>query len=144
MEQNNPNPKAVVDKVCASSYADLFKQVFGDVCGDPARAYDDMGRAIAAWESSAEVNPFSSKYDAYLERKVDLTEQEQRGLRLFQGKAHCDACHPSTPGPQGEPPLFTDFTYDNLGVPLVRPDGLQPRRRSAPAPDGNALTRWMA
>jgi len=63
------------------------------------------------------VNPFSSKYDAYLARKVDLTEQEQRGLRLFQGKAHCDACHPSTPGPQGEPPLFTDFSYDNLGVP---------------------------
>ena len=90
------------------------------------------------------MNPFSSKYDAYLARKVDLTEQEQRGLRLFQGKAHCDACHPSTPGPQGEPPLFTDFTYDNLGVPLVRPDGLQPRRRSAPAPDGNALTKWMA
>ncbi|MBZ4420948.1 cytochrome-c peroxidase [Myxococcus sp. RHSTA-1-4] len=117
VEQNLPSPEAVVNRVCVSSYAELFKQVFGDVCGDPARAYDDIGRAIAAWESSAEVNPFSSKYDAYLAKKVDLTDQEKRGLQLFKGKARCDACHPSTPGPQGEPPLFTDFTYDNLGVP---------------------------
>ncbi len=29
----------------------------------------------------------------------------------------CAACHPSEPGSSGEPPLFTDFTYDNLGVP---------------------------
>jgi hypothetical protein len=29
----------------------------------------------------------------------------------------CSACHPSRPGPGGEPPVFTDFTYDNLGVP---------------------------
>ncbi len=32
-------------------------------------------------------------------------------------RANCAACHPSQPGPGGEPPLFTDFTYDNLGVP---------------------------
>jgi cytochrome c peroxidase len=38
-------------------------------------------------------------------------------LKLFNGKAMCSACHVSEPGPNGEPPLFTDFTYDNLGVP---------------------------
>ena len=27
------------------------------------------------------------------------------------------ACHPSALGENGELPLFTDFTYDNLGVP---------------------------
>lgn len=117
VEQNNPNPEAVVAKVCAASYADLFKQVFGDVCGNPTQAYDDIARAIAAWESSTEVNPFSSKYDAWLAKQVDLTEQEQLGLQLFQGKARCETCHPSKVGPRGEPPLFTDFSYDNLGVP---------------------------
>ena len=32
-------------------------------------------------------------------------------------KGDCAACHPSKPGEDGRPPLFTDFTYDNLGVP---------------------------
>src|SRR5512144_1356200 len=30
-------------------------------------------------------------------------------MELFMGKAHCASCH--------VPPNFTDFTYDNLGVP---------------------------
>jgi hypothetical protein len=48
---------------------------------------------------------------------VDLTEEEEWGLELFEGKGMCSACHPSEPGPGGEPPLFTDFSFDNLGVP---------------------------
>jgi cytochrome c peroxidase len=70
-----------------------------------------------AYERSAEVNPLSSKYDAYLKGQATLSAQEADGLELFEGKAMCAACHPSRPGPGGEPPLFTDFTYDNLGVP---------------------------
>jgi hypothetical protein len=46
-----------------------------------------------------------------------LTSEEATGLALFEGKAMCSACHLSEPGPSGEPPLFTDFTYDNIGVP---------------------------
>lgn len=42
---------------------------------------------------------------------------EALGLELFQGKATCDSCHLSQPGSSGEPPLFTDFTYWNLGFP---------------------------
>ena len=48
---------------------------------------------------------------------MELTEQETRGLELFNGKANCAACHISEPDANGNPPLFTDFTYDNLGVP---------------------------
>ena len=36
---------------------------------------------------------------------------------LFEGKGMCSACHISEPGENGEPPLFTDFTFDNLGIP---------------------------
>jgi cytochrome c peroxidase len=46
-----------------------------------------------------------------------LTDQEALGLELFEGKAMCSACHISEPGLGVEPPLFTDFTYDNLGIP---------------------------
>jgi cytochrome c peroxidase len=29
--------------------------------------------------------------------------------------------HPARPGPDGSPPLFTDFTYDNVGLPRTAP-----------------------
>ena len=63
------------------------------------------------------MSPFSSKYDYYLQGLVQLTPQEQQGLTLFNGKGNCGSCHTSKPGPKGEPPLFTDFTYANLGIP---------------------------
>jgi len=84
---------------------------------DVAGTYERIARSIAAYERSVEVNPFSSKYDAYLNWGTGLTDQEIRGLDLFEGKDMCSACHISLPGANGEPPLFTDFSYDNLGVP---------------------------
>jgi cytochrome c peroxidase len=113
LEQNNPNAQLVCNKVWFSDYADLFEDVWGpgslDCVGDLYGTYDRIARSIAAYERSSEVNPFTSKYDYYLLGEVELTEQEAWGLELFEGKAMCSACHP--------PPLFTDFTYDNLGVP---------------------------
>ncbi len=105
LEQNNASPQVVIDKVLASSYADKFL----DFCTDPDTAYECIGRAIAAYERSAEVSQFTSKYDYWLKGQAKLTGQEQRGLALFRGKAKCATCHLE--------PLFTDFTYDNLGVP---------------------------
>jgi cytochrome c peroxidase len=108
LEQNNASPQVVVDKVMASSYNDLFTAVCGDVA-DVNDQYVVIGRAIAAYERSPEVSQFTSKYDYWLKGKARLTGQEQRGLALFNGKAKCSACHVE--------PLFTDFTYDNLGIP---------------------------
>lgn len=123
LEQNIPQAKQVVLKVAQSAYAALFEQVWGPATlsfkskADVAGAYEKIGRSIAAYERSAEVNPFTSKYDYYLKNEVTLTEPEMRGLQLFEGRAMCSACHLSSPGPNGELPLFTDFTYDNVGIP---------------------------
>ncbi|NOK35293.1 cytochrome C [Corallococcus exercitus] len=118
VEQNNPSEAAVVAKVCGGPYGDLFRAVWGaNICGDVPRAYDDIARSIAAYEASREVNAFSSKYDAFLAGRARLSTQERWGRELFVGKAHCDKCHPSQRGPGGEPPLFTDYTFENLGVP---------------------------
>lgn len=105
LEQNNASAQVVIDKVLASDYKDLFLEV----CTDPATYYEGIGRAIAAYERSAEVSQFTSKYDYWLKGQARLTGQEQLGLTLFRGKGQCAACHTE--------PLFTDFTYDNLGVP---------------------------
>ncbi len=118
VEQNNPHKKQVINKVRHSDYAMLFREVFGaEAFADIDMAYEYVAQAIAAYEGSPEVNQFSSKYDAYLAGMAELTEQEARGLVLFEGAGMCAACHTSQVGPNGEPPLFTDFTYDNLGVP---------------------------
>ncbi|MET0065740.1 MAG: cytochrome c peroxidase [Candidatus Thiodiazotropha sp.] len=65
----------------------------------------------------------------------EFTALEKQGMNLFMGEAQCVACHvvdwtdPAAAGglevqvpnwsPDGTvPPMFTDFTYDNLGVPV--------------------------
>ena len=117
---NNSSADDVVKKVRQSRYRKLFDRVFGPSSLDSVKsdaAFDQIARAIAAYESSREVNSFRSKYDAYLAKKVKLTPQEERGLTLFAGQANCTSCHPHEPRPDGSPPLFTDFTYDNVGAP---------------------------
>jgi len=120
VEQNNADKAAVCQQVAASKYAELFVEVWGEEidCGETvlAVAYDRIGLSIAAYEASAEVNQFSSKYDAYLGGDAELSETEAWGLELFEGKAMCAACHP-TDFPTETAPVFTDFSYDNLGIP---------------------------
>ena len=122
VEQNLPNAAEVVGKVCGGGYGDRFRNHFGlGACDNPINGYNAVAQAIAAFEASREVNAFSSKYDHYLKnpQRYPLSKQERLGLVLFdrEDKGNCAACHPSQPGPDGEPPMFTDFTYDNLGVP---------------------------
>jgi len=137
LEQNNLNSSEVVQKVRVSEYVDLFKEVWGnDSLDNVDEAYDKIGKSIAAYERSSEVNPFTSKYDAYLAGKTSLTDLEALGLTLFEGEAQCSQCHTSEPGPSGEPPLFTDFTYRNLGMPK-NPENPFYSLSSEWNPDGN-------
>ncbi len=119
LEQALPNAASLVSKVCKSHYKGIFKAVWGhNACNDVDEAYIAIARSIAAYERSGEVNPFASKYDLYLKKKAKLTASEANGLALFNDKGKCAQCHPSTPGPYDPTrPLFTDYTYDNLGVP---------------------------
>ena len=117
VEQNMPSIESVVMHIASSKYVDLWEEVWGETdFSDIYQEFDRVGLSIAAWEASEEVNQFSSKYDQYLAGEVELTEEEEEGLELFEGKAMCSACHPSEGTPE-DPPLFTDFTFDNLGTP---------------------------
>ena len=120
LEMANPDKASVVEKVRRAEYAPLFRAVFGqDALDDVESAYERIAGAISAFETTRGFSRFSSKYDAYLAGQVDLTPAEARGLALYEDpeKGNCAACHPSQPAEDGTPPLFTDFTYDNLGVP---------------------------
>lgn len=143
LEHALPNSACIVHRVCNGAYGEAFNQLWSDVCAiqwpesidqncasdnfnfpldskrqvQVEKAYDAIALTIAEFEASSKLNQFTSKYDYYLAGKAQLTEQETRGLELFNTKAKCADCHPSTSTADGVPPLFTDFTYDNLGVP---------------------------
>ena len=120
LEMANPDVDAVATKLRALDYTQLFAEVYGkDALADPQKAFAHMADAIAAYERTPEVSPFDSKYDRWLRGEVELSPQERHGLQVFEAedKGNCAACHPSRPAKDGSPPLFTDFTYDNLGVP---------------------------
>ncbi len=120
-EMNNANDAALAARIANAAYAPMLAEEFGaDVFADPARTVDALAAAIAAFERTKQLSPFSSKYDAYLAGTAALTAQESRGLSLFMDpeRGNCAACHVADP--QSHDPrdsLFTDFTYDNLGVP---------------------------
>ena len=90
------------------------------------QAFDEFGQAIAAYEASADVSPFTSKFDYFLAGKATLTQDEQKGYDLFRGRGNCNSCHldgtatsvaHSVATPADARPLFTDTTYNNLGLP---------------------------
>ena len=87
-------------------------------------AYGRIGLSIAAYEGSPEVNAFSSKHDQTFDGKVKLNKEEQRGYALFRGKGMCHRCHIGN----SKDALFTDFTFDNLGIPQnpENPAGIAP------------------
>jgi cytochrome c peroxidase len=90
--------------------------------------FDEFAQAIAAYEGSDSVSPFTSKFDYYLAGKATLTPQELNGYDLFRGKGSCNTCHldgrsstllggSDTGQAASVQPLFTDTTYNNLGLP---------------------------
>jgi cytochrome c peroxidase len=125
VEQNISDAGIIIEKISKSDYASLFSKIGKDIwkhddilkSNDLNLQYGIVGIAIAAFENSDKVNQFSSKYDLYLKGEVKLTEKELKGLELFEGKAKCSLCHPGESGSDGSMPLFTDFTFDNIGIP---------------------------
>lgn len=121
VEMHNPDMASYVDKVKSSAYADDFKRAWGNnVFDNIADAYNKITATVAEFEKTdSRFAPFTSKFDYWLKGRVQLSSDEQQGLILFNArdKGNCAACHPSIAPSSATPPLFTDFTYDALGVP---------------------------
>jgi cytochrome c peroxidase len=136
VEMAMPSKAAVLKRIAGqenpnfNKYRVLFKSVFNvklEQLLQPGSnvetdaLYHMTADAIAAFEKTGVFNQFSSKFDYYLAGKAVLSAAEVNGLALYEGKAACSACHTSArqTAPDGSvmPPLFTDFTYDNIGIP---------------------------
>jgi cytochrome c peroxidase len=121
VEMANPDVPSVIEKLAATPYAAQFKKVFGaDILSRPEAAFEQMAMALQKFQlEDRSFRPFSSRFDQYLAGTIKLTPAEMRGLDLFKNaeKGNCAACHTAEKDQAGLPPLFTDFSYDNLGVP---------------------------
>ncbi|MDO5089953.1 MAG: cytochrome c peroxidase [Cardiobacteriaceae bacterium] len=122
-------------------YAEQLKrqhgqQVFATV-GKPglgyqeARAFRILAQSLAAYEQSAALRTYDSKYDRALKGETKLTPAEESGRALFfdPARSNCASCHAAkTPGSAEEP--FSTYAYYNIGVPtnptLIQLAGREP------------------
>jgi len=112
LEMNTTSKAALVARVAAAPYANDVRELYGaHALDDPEVGTAHVLDAIAAYERTHAFAPFSSKYDRYMAGRAKLTDTEARGLAIFldPARGNCASCHP--------PPMFTDWSYANLGIP---------------------------
>jgi len=118
-EMANESPADVVARALRASYsAELVR-----LAGRTDAVFATILEALETWQQDyREFYPYSSKYDAWLAGKAQLTDAEARGLAAFEDpqKGNCASCHPSERGVSGTPPQFTDYALVALGVPRSR------------------------
>jgi cytochrome c peroxidase len=121
LEMNVASESQFAQRLRAAPYAGELGAAFGLVEAADDGQWARAGyAALAAYERSPEVSPFSSKYDAVLRGQAKFSPAEARGRRWFldPAKGNCAACHEVVV--RSKDPvrhLFTDFTYDTLGLP---------------------------
>jgi cytochrome c peroxidase len=120
-EMANDSPAHVVARVRQAKYAAEMIRISNSP--DVDSVFETILEAFEAWQQDyREFYPYSSKYDAWLAGRTELSDAEQRGLNLFRDpeKGDCARCHIATRGANGSPPQFTDYALIALGVPRNR------------------------
>jgi cytochrome c peroxidase len=121
-EMNAGTPRRVADTIARGPYAQEFRAALGPGA-NPEAVLRGVGVAIEAYLKSDEMNPVSSKYDAYVRGQATLTEQERRGLEIFKdrNRGACAGCHrmAETSSNPAES-MFTDYGYDPTAFPRNR------------------------
>ncbi len=122
-EMANVTVAAAAGRLRNVSYTDLFKQAFGDgALADDQTAFADATQALQAFQlEDSSFHPYSSKFDLYAGNKIggDMTPAEKRGMQVFTdaNRGNCASCHFQGAGLNGSSALFTDFSYEAIGVP---------------------------
>lgn len=83
-------------------YKRLFRAAYGDEEVTDGRILNALSQFLINLVS------YNTKYDAVLKEEAAFTAVEQAGYSLFGSK--CATCHAE--------PLFTDYSYRNIGLPL--------------------------
>ena len=94
---------SIINKLKTDSrYQQEFKKVYGSSYISQPRIFNALTQFVSAFISTA------TKYDSVKQNLKTFTVSEQAGYTVFLNK--CNSCHAE--------PLFTDFSYRNIGLPL--------------------------
>ncbi len=107
IEMGQPNGDVVIQKIAPDAeYQAMFQKAYGRPIN-----YDDLGRAIAAFERTQVF--LDAPFDRFMAGDVNaLSADAQKGFALFNGKARCVSCHQLNPAN----PLGADNRFHNIGV----------------------------
>ena len=107
IEMGMPDGDAAVGAIKDDpEYKSAFEKAYGRAVN-----YDDIGRAIAAFERTLVF--VDSPFRRFLDGDADAIDaQAKEGWRLFNEHARCVSCHPMSPSN----PLGTDNRFHNVGV----------------------------
>jgi len=83
-----------------------YKAMFYNVFGDSSATSRKLFQAISLYTTS--LISSDSKYDQYVRKEIEFSDQEKKGLDLF--RAHCAACH--------KEPLFQINGFASNGLPM--------------------------
>jgi cytochrome c peroxidase len=122
IEMGLPDVATLRDRLLDNSfYASRMGTLFGakSLTSDDA-VFDAMASSIAAYERSAALSPFDSKYDRFLRGEYQLSAQEELGRTLFfsQQFTNCNQCHQLRESPIAADETFSNYQYHNIGVPM--------------------------
>lgn len=120
VEMAMPDEASIIARLRENEeYVQAFDRLFGPQTLDRDEAgMTALTQALVAYERSAEVSPFDSKYDRYLRGAYTMTDQEELGRVLFFSNqfTNCHLCHKLTALGDGAEP-FSNYRYRNIGVP---------------------------
>ena len=126
VEMANASPADVVRKLEAAPYAPLLREAFPNVAATDAPATFEavLGALEAFQREDSTFHPYTSKFDLRNDNKLGgtFTAAEMRGYKLFVDarRGNCASCHYHGAGLHGSVGMFTDYSYEAIGVPRNR------------------------
>jgi cytochrome c peroxidase len=107
IEMGQPDGDAAVKAIAGDAdYQKMFQSAYGR-----APSYDDIGRAIAAFERTLVF--LDAPFDDFVAGKPKaISPAAQAGWALFNGKGRCVTCHALNPSN----PVGSDNRFHNIGV----------------------------
>lgn len=107
IEMGQPDGVAATNAIAGDpEYQRMFQAAYGR---DPN--YDDIGRAIAAFERTLVF--LDAPFDDFVAGRPNaISPAAQAGWALFNGKGRCVTCHPLNPSN----PIGSDSRFHNIGV----------------------------
>jgi cytochrome c peroxidase len=101
VEMALPDKQAVINKLLFNpDYVTAFRDIYGIDLNEASATsagvlavYDRMTRAIGEFEKTRVFSKFSSRFDYWLAGEYEMSKEESRGMKLFNGKAKCSLCH---------------------------------------------------